>query len=228
MFHKKELNPTVARCAKTDGSACRITMDGLQLFTSKILTWEDRIMAAALYDIPVHHIDSTPASLADHKGSVMLIVNVASQCGLTPQYADLEAIYETYRDRGFVVLGFPANEFAGQEPGSNQEIQQFCETKFGVKFPMFEKIVVKGEGQHPLYQQLIAALPNAQQKPNGTLRKTLDQHGLGPKNDTDIMWNFEKFLINRKGEVVGRFAPDIAPKDPALTSAIEAELSKPA
>jgi glutathione peroxidase len=108
------------------------------------------------------------------------------------------------------------------------EIQQFCETKFGVKFPMFEKIVVKGEGQHPLYQQLIAALPNAQQKPNGTLRKTLDQHGLGPKNDTDIMWNFEKFLINRKGEAVGRFAPDIAPKDPALTNAIEAELSKPA
>jgi glutathione peroxidase len=185
-------------------------------------------MAAALYDIPVRRIDSTSASLADHKGSVMLIVNVASQCGLTPQYADLEAIYETYRDRGFVVLGFPANEFAGQEPGSNQEIQQFCETKFGVKFPMYEKIVVKGQGQHPLYQQLIAARPNAQQKPNGTLRKTLDQHGLGPANDTDIMWNFEKFLINRKGEVVGRFAPDIAPKDPALTGAIEAELSKPA
>jgi glutathione peroxidase len=185
-------------------------------------------MAVALYDIPMRRIDSTPASLADHKGSVMLVVNVAPQCGLTPQYTDLEAIYETYRDRGFVVLGFPANEFAGQEPGSNQQIQQFCETKFGVKFPMFEKIVVKGEGQHPLYQQLIAALPNAQQKPNGTLRKTLDQHGLGPKNDTDIMWNFEKFLINRKGEAVGRFAPDIAPKDPALTNAIEAELSKPA
>ena len=185
-------------------------------------------MAAALYDIPVRRIDSSPTSLADHKGTVMLVVNVASQCGLTPQYAELEEIYETYRERGFVVLGFPANEFAGQEPGSNPEIQQFCQTKFGVKFPMFEKVVVKGQGQHPLYQHLIEARPAAQQKPDGTLRKTLEQHGLGPKNDTDIMWNFEKFLINREGEVVGRFAPDIAPKDPALTSAIEAELSKPA
>ena len=115
-----------------------------------------------------------------------------------------------------------------QEPGSNTEIKQFCETKFGVKFPMYEKIVVKGEGQHPLYQQLVAARPAAQQNPEGTLRKTLEKHGLAPTNDTDVMWNFEKFLVNRRGEVVGRFAPDIAPKDPALTSAIEAELSKPA
>jgi glutathione peroxidase len=185
-------------------------------------------MAAALYDIPVKNIDGKPASLADHKGEVMLVVNVASQCGLTPQYAELEEIYESYRDRGLVVLGFPANEFAKQEPGSNAEIKQFCETKFGVKFPMYEKIVVKGEGQHPLYHELIAAVPKAQQNPTGTLRKTLEKHGLAPTNDTDIMWNFEKFLVNRRGEVVGRFAPDVTPKDPALTSAIEAELSKPA
>jgi glutathione peroxidase len=184
-------------------------------------------MAATFYDVPVRRIDGSPASLTDHKGTVMLIVNVASQCGLTPQYAELEEIYETYRDRGFVVLGFPANEFAGQEPGSNVEIQQFCQTKFGVTFPMFEKIVVKGPGQHLLYRHLIAACPTAQQKPQGTLRTTLEQHGLAPTNDTDIMWNFEKFLINRRGEVVGRFAPDITPKDSALTSAIEAELSKP-
>jgi glutathione peroxidase len=183
-------------------------------------------MAAAVYDIPVKRIDGTPASLADHKGNVLLIVNVASKCGLTPQYTELEEIYETYRDRGFAVLGFPANEFAGQEPGSNDEIQQFCQTKFGVKFPMFEKIVVKGDGQHPLYQRLIEAKPNAQQNPKGSLRKTLVQHGLGPKNDTDIMWNFEKFLVNRNGEVVARFAPDFAPKDPAITSAIESELGK--
>jgi glutathione peroxidase len=183
---------------------------------------------AALYDIPVKRIDGRPASLADHKGEVMLVVNVASKCGLTPQYAELEEVYEKYRERGLVVLGFPANEFAGQEPGSNEEIQQFCQTKFDVKFPMFEKIVVKGAGQHPLYRELIAARPNAQQKPNGTLRKTLDQHGLGPKNDTDIMWNFEKFLVNRQGEVVGRFAPDISPKDASITSAIESELTKPA
>jgi glutathione peroxidase len=185
-------------------------------------------MAATLYDIPLRGIDGAPASLADHKGAVMLVVNVASQCGLTPQYAALEEIYETYRDRGFVVLGFPANEFAGQEPGSNAEIQSFCQTKFGVKFPMFEKIVVKGDGQHPLYRQLIEAYPTAQPKPDGALRKRLDQHGLGPSNETDIMWNFEKFLVNRRGDVVGRFAPDVAPKDAILTSAIEAELSKPA
>jgi len=185
-------------------------------------------MAAGLYDIPVNSIDGQPASLADHKGEVMLVVNVASQCGLTPQYAELEEVYESYRDRGLVVLGFPANEFAKQEPGSNAEIKQFCETKFGVKFPMYEKIVVKGEGQHPLYRELIAARPKAQQNPSGTLRKTLEKHGLAPTNDTDIMWNFEKFLVNRRGEVVGRFAPDVTPKDPAVTSAIEAELSKPA
>lgn len=185
-------------------------------------------MSAAIYDIPLRRIDGSTASLGDHKGTVLLVVNVASQCGLTPQYAELEEIYETYRDRGFAVLGFPANEFAGQEPGSNAEIQQFCQTKFGVKFPMFEKIVVKGEGQHPLYSQLIAARPTALKKPDGTLRKTLEKHGLAPTNDTDIMWNFEKFLVNRRGEVVERFAPDINPKDSVITSAIEAELSKPA
>jgi glutathione peroxidase len=185
-------------------------------------------MSAALYEIPVRRIDGSAASLADHKGNVLLVVNVASQCGLTPQYAELEQIYESYRDRGFAVLGFPANEFAGQEPGSNAEIEQFCQTKYSVKFPMFEKIVVKGEKQHPLYRELIAECPSAQQKPNGTLRQTLDQHGLGPKNDTDIMWNFEKFLVNRNGQVVARFAPDITPKDSAITSAIEAELSKSA
>ena len=185
-------------------------------------------MSAALYDIPVRRIDGSSASLADYKGDVLLVVNVASKCGLTPQYAELEEIYEKYRERGFAVLGFPANQFAGQEPGTNAEIQDFCQTKFGVKFPMFEKIIVKGEGQHPLYHELISKCPAAQQKPNGTLRKTLDQHGLGPTNDTDIMWNFEKFLVNRHGQVVGRFAPDIAPKDPTLTRAIEAELSKSA
>src|SRR5215831_997893 len=127
----------------------------------------ERIMSAALYDIPLRRIDGSAASLANHKGNVLLVVNVASQCGLTPQYAELERIYETYRDRGFAVLGFPANQFAGQEPGSNTEIQEFCQTKFGVKFPMFEKIVVKGDGQHPLYRQLIAECPAAQQKTNG-------------------------------------------------------------
>lgn len=181
---------------------------------------------AGLYDIPVRRIDGTASSLGDYKGEVLLVVNVASQCGLTPQYAELEEVYEKYHEHGLEVLGFPANEFAAQEPGSNAEIKEFCQSKYGVKFPMFEKIVVKGNGQHPLYQQLIDACPSAQQNPKGGLRKTLDQHGLGPKNDSDIMWNFEKFLVNRKGEVIGRFAPDITPKDSAITGAIEAELSK--
>jgi glutathione peroxidase len=184
-------------------------------------------MSDTIYDIPLRRIDGTAASLADHRGKVLLVVNVASQCGLTPQYAELEEIYEAYRERGFAVLGFPANEFAGQEPGTNAEIDQFCKTKYGVKFPMFEKIVVKGETQHALYRELIGQCPTAQQNPKGKLRATLDQHGLGPKNDNDIMWNFEKFLVNRHGEVVGRFAPDITPKDSALTAAIETELSKP-
>jgi glutathione peroxidase len=185
-------------------------------------------MAAQINTIPLKRIDGSVASLEEYQGKVKLVVNVASQCGLTPQYKDLEEIYETYRDRGLVVLGFPANEFAGQEPGSNAEIAEFCTSKFGVKFPMFEKIKVKGDGQHPLYRELIAARPRAQQNPEGKLRKTLEQHGFGPKNDTDIMWNFEKFLLDRKGEVVGRFAPDIAPKDSTLIGAIETELRKPA
>jgi glutathione peroxidase len=181
-------------------------------------------MSASIQEIPVRRIDGTQTSLGDYKGSVLLIVNVASKCGLTPQYADLEKVYETYRDKGFAVLGFPANEFAGQEPGSNAEIKEFCTTKYNVQFPMFEKIVVKGEGQHPLYQSLIEACPKAQPSAEGNLRKTLDKHGLGPKNDTDIMWNFEKFLVNREGKVVARFAPDIPPTDKAVTGAIEAEL----
>jgi glutathione peroxidase len=183
-------------------------------------------MSSSLYDFNVNRIDGTRTSLAEHKGSVMLIVNVASKCGLTPQYADLENVYEKYRDKGLVVLGFPANEFAGQEPGSNQEIQQFCETKFGVKFPMYEKIVVKGEGQHPLYQYLTQNKPTSQKNPDGMLRKTLDKHGLGPKSETEIMWNFEKFLVDRNGQIVERFAPDVSPTAAEVTGAIEKELAK--
>jgi len=159
-------------------------------------------MSATLYDIPVNTIDGAPASLAAYRGSVVLVVNVASQCGLTPQYAGLESLYETYRDRGFVVAGFPANEFGAQEPGTNAEIATFCETRFGVKFPLFEKIVVKGPGIHPLYAQL------TQTPPGG-----------------DIQWNFEKFLIGRDGTVIARFAPTVKPDDPTLIAAIEKALA---
>jgi glutathione peroxidase len=185
-------------------------------------------MAAPLYDVPVKRIDGSPASLKDYQGDVLLVVNVASKCGLTPQYEGLEKLYRQYQGKGFKVLGFPANEFAGQEPGSNAEIQQFCTSNYGVDFPMFEKVVVKGEGQHPLFQQMIEQKPKAQMKTESQLRETLNKHGLGPANDRDIMWNFEKFLIGRDGKVAGRFAPDFAPDDPDLTSAIEAELAKKA
>src|SRR5271168_3138023 len=118
-------------------------------------------MADSVHDIAVNRIDGAPASLGDYKGKVVLVVNVVSKCGLTPQYEGLEQLYETCADKGLVVGGFPANEFAGQEPGSNAEIADFCQTRFNVKFPMFEKIVVKGEGKHPLYQMLIKAIPVA-------------------------------------------------------------------
>jgi glutathione peroxidase len=155
----------------------------------------------ALQDIVVNEIDGSPTSLADFHNKVVLIVNVASQCGLTPQYAGLESLYKTYRDRGLVVAGFPANEFGAQEPGTNAEIATFCETSFGVTFPMFEKIVVKGTGIHPLYAQLIQTPPGG-----------------------DIQWNFEKFLIGRDGTVIARFGPKVEPNDPALVEAIETAL----
>jgi glutathione peroxidase len=183
-------------------------------------------MAASLYEIKVDKIDGAPSSLAEYAGSVLLVVNVASACGLTPQYAALEQVYEKYADRGFKVLGFPANDFAAQEPGSNAEILDFCTSKFDVHFPMFAKISVKGEARHPLYEHLIEAMPQAEGKPDSALRRTLGQHGLGPTNDTDVMWNFEKFLVARDGSVVGRFAPDITPDDPVIVAAIEKELEK--
>jgi glutathione peroxidase len=160
-------------------------------------------MSSSLQDIPLRQIDGSDTSLGAYAGKVLLVVNVASQCGLTPQYAGLQKLYDTYRDRGLVVLGFPANEFGAQEPGTNSEIAQFCETRFGVTFPMFEKVVVKGAARHPLYDALIAAQPGG-----------------------EIQWNFEKFVVGRNGEVAARFAPTVAPDDPMLVRTIEAELAK--
>jgi glutathione peroxidase len=179
-----------------------------------------------LKQIAFKRMDGSDAKLADFEGSVVLIVNVASACGLTPQYEGLEKLYEQKREQGLVVLGFPANNFGAQEPGTNEEIAAFCTGTFGVQFPMAQKISVKGDDTHPLYAQMIAAQPTATQNPNSDLRAKLVSYGLGPANDTDVMWNFEKFLINRKGEVVGRFAPDITPADPRITAAIEAALAE--
>jgi len=181
---------------------------------------------AELQNIPLRRIDGSPATLQDFAGSVLLIVNVASKCGLTPQYEGLEALYKKFQAQGLVVLGFPANDFGAQEPGSNQEIVEFCQTRFAVDFPLFEKIAVKGDAQHPLYRELIARKPRARSKAGGNLGAKLAEHGLAPEDPSDVMWNFEKFLVDRKGQVVDRFAPDVTPDEPELVRAIEAELAK--
>ncbi len=181
--------------------------------------------ATPILGIPVERIDGTPTSLAEHQGKVLLIVNVASQCGFTPQYAGLEALYEANRGKGLVVCGFPANDFAAQEPGSNAEIQSFCETSFGVKFPLYSKIVVTGEARHPLYQALIESTPETTGD-TGELRKHLIEFGVTPTSPPEVLWNFEKFLVGRDGRVVKRFAPDVTPEDAALREAVEAEVNR--
>lgn len=182
-------------------------------------------MNDAILHIPLRRINGEETTLNAYRGKVVLAVNVASACGLTPQYAALEKIYAEKQADGLVVAGFPANEFGAQEPGTNAEIGEFCTGRFGVTFPMFEKIVVKGPEQHPLYQGLIEAQPRAQEKEGGAFRAKLAGYGIKQENASDILWNFEKFLIGRNGKVVGRFAPDISPDDPVLVAAIERELA---
>jgi glutathione peroxidase len=178
-----------------------------------------------VYNFNVKKIDGSDLSLDEFKGKVMLVVNVASKCGLTPQYEGLEKLYKQYKERGLTVLGFPANEFAGQEPGSNEDIQQFCTMNFGVDFPMFQKIVVKGEGQHPLYSFLTEKKPETTMKEGGKLIGLLKEKNLLSGKHNDVKWNFEKFLINKKGEVVDRFSPELDPLDPIIVKAVERELA---
>jgi glutathione peroxidase len=182
-------------------------------------------MSKSIYDIPARRISGAESSLGEFKGSVVLVVNVASKCGLTPQYEGLEKLYEQYRERGLVVAAFPANDFAGQEPGTNAEIQSFCDTKFGVKFPLFERITVVGPGKHPLYEALIAARPKVENGADAPFRDKLKGYGMTPNPEPEVLWNFEKFLINRQGEVVKRFSPDTAPEDPLIVNAITSELA---
>src|ERR1700761_3535208 len=141
---------------------------------------------AAVYDVPLHRIDGSAASLGDYRGKALLLVNVASACGFTPQYTGLESLYEKYKGRGLEVLGFPANDFGAQEPGSNDEIADFCSTKFGVQFPMFEKITVKGADKHELYKRLVAAQPKAQDKAGGNFRKQLEGYGMKVDDDGEV------------------------------------------
>lgn len=163
---------------------------------------------------------------SDYTGKVLLVVNVASACGLTPQYAGLQKIYDKYKEKGFSVLAFPANEFGAQEPGTNAEIKQFCDTKFGITFPIFDKVVVKGEGQDPLFKTLTASKPEAFKKPDSNLIAKLTEHGLYNSKPPEITWNFEKFLIGRDGKVIERFSPDIVPEDELITKAIESALAR--
>jgi glutathione peroxidase len=184
---------------------------------------------ASLYEIPLTTLSDQPLSLASHRGQVLLIVNVASKCGFTPQYTGLESLYQRYKDRGFVVLGFPANDFASQEPASNQEIAKFCSTDYPVTFPIFGKITVTGPDKHPLYRELIAERPDREFN-DDALREDLagflkSQNLPGPNAPPELLWNFEKFLIGRDGKVIARFASDVAPDDPRLISAIEQALN---
>jgi len=179
----------------------------------------------SILELPVARIDGTSASLAEHAGKVLLIVNVASKCGLTPQYAGLEALYEANHKRGFVICGFPANDFAGQEPGSDSEIQSFCQSNFGIKFPMYSKITVTGAERHPLYNALVESTPETTGDTT-KLRNSLIAFGVQPTNPPEVLWNFEKFLVGRNGNVVARFSPDIAPDSPILRDAIEAEINR--
>lgn len=181
---------------------------------------------STIHAIDVVDIKGSSVNMADYKGKTLLIVNVASKCGLTPQYEQLEALYESYQDKGLVVLGFPSNEFAGQEPGTEAEIQEFCRSTFGVQFPMFSKICVNGEERHPLYHSLIEAQPARAELPDSGLKAKLEEYGLlGKGPASDIMWNFEKFLVNGDGEVVGRFAPDMPVDHPVLAEAIDKALA---
>jgi len=183
-------------------------------------------MPASIYEIPVEKITGERASLADYKGKVLLIVNVASKCGLTPQYEALEKLYERFRGQGLVITGFPANDFKAQEPGTNEEIQSFCSFNYGVTFPLFSKITVVGAGKHPLYSALIAAQPKATTVNETPFREKLKGYGIDTLPEPEILWNFEKFVVSRTGEVVRRFSPDTAPDAPELIAAIEAELAK--
>ena len=168
-------------------------------------------MTAALFgasnvlDFTLNSIDGKPAPLSQYQGKVVLIVNVASRCGYTPQYAGLEKVYEKYKDQGFVILGFPANNFGGQEPGTNEEIKTFCSSKYNVTFPMYTKISVKGDDIHPLYRFLTDKQAN-------------------PATAGDIKWNFTKFLVGKDGNVIARFEPAVTPESPEVTGAIEKAL----
>jgi glutathione peroxidase len=197
VFHRLSLVPAVV------GLAALVSLSALAVVSAA----DSGKKPGSVLDFHVQDIDGKPVDLANFQGKVLLVVNTASQCGLTPQYKELESIYEKYKGQGFEILAFPANEFGAQEPGSNEEIKQFCSSKYKVSFPLFSKIVVKGKGIHPLYEYLTSESTN-------------------PKYAGEIPWNFTKFLVNRKGEVIARFQPREKPSSEAVTGAIEKAIAE--
>lgn len=181
-------------------------------------------MSTPLPDIALTRNDGSADSLAAHRGNVLLVVNTASKCGLTPQYEGLEALQAKYAGRGFEVLGFPANNFGGQEPGTDSEIQEFCQLNYNVSFPLFQKASVAGDDKQPLYAELTKAAPDKRGDAAG-FRGMLEGHGMTPNPDPEVLWNFEKFLINKDGSVAARFSPNVAPDDAELVAEIEKALA---
>ncbi|MFD1384584.1 glutathione peroxidase [Rhodanobacter aciditrophus] len=176
-----------------------------------------------IYDIPVKDIEGKEMNLEPFCDKVLLIVNVASKCGLTPQYEGLQALYEQTKDLGFEILAFPANDFAGQEPGTEEEIKSFCSTEYNVTFPMFSKIQVTGEDKHPLYQYLIEQAPTAVNR--AEMEENLRGYNIEPTQEPEVVWNFEKFIVSRSGQIIGRFAPNTPLDDTNLVSAVRVALA---
>jgi len=179
----------------------------ITLVLGLVITMAGSAVAANIYDFTLPSIDGKPMPLAEFKGKVVLVVNVASRCGYTPQYSALQSLYEKYKDQGFVIVGFPANNFGAQEPGTNAEIKTFCTRKYNVQFPMVSKVSVKGSDTTPLYQYLTDS-------------------SLHPKTGGEIKWNFTKFLVDRKGNIVARFEPEVSPDSPQVVAAIEKALTQ--
>lgn len=177
-------------------------------------------MSTDIYNIPLKTIEGADTDLGAFRGKVLLIVNVASKCGLTPQYEGLQRLYSEQKDKGFEVLAFPANNYLGQEPGSEDEIKDFCSMNYSVSFPMFAKLSTKGDDQHPLYKYLTDTKPETDVN-DGGLEERLKGYQQFRSTPSEVLWNFEKFLVDRSGNIVARFAPDVAPDDARLLAKIE-------
>jgi glutathione peroxidase len=205
-YSRNNLDRTFSSAKETAMKAMRNRSVRTFLLLGLVTIMAGSALAANIYDFTLPSIDGKPMPLAEFKGKVVLVVNVASRCGFTPQYSALESLYEKYKDQGFVIVGFPANNFGAQEPDTNQEIKTFCSRKYNVTFPMYSKVSVKGDDQTPLYQYLT-------QKTN-------------PAIAGDIKWNFTKFLIDRNGNVVQRFESAVTPDSKEVVSAVEKQLSQ--